>query len=120
MIFNTKPTSTIQVGEIAEERALQHLKKHQLKFVEKNYRCAMGEIDLIMEDGSTLVFVEVRFRKNSAFGSAVESVTPAKQKKVRNSAQHYLLTQKIGESRPTRFDIVGIDNNDIVWLQNAF
>lgn len=80
----------------------------------------MGEIDLVMEDEATLVFVEVRFRKNNAFGSAAETITAAKQNKVRLAAQHYLLNRNIGESRPMRFDIVGIDDREIQWLQNAF
>lgn len=125
MIFKSKSPAA-SAGEIAEHHALQYLQARQLKLVEKNYRCGLGEIDLIMEHGEALVFVEVRFRKNRAFGSAAETVTPAKQTKVRAAARHYLMSKGIGESRPMRFDIVAIDGapnrgeDTTQWLQNAF
>ena len=106
-------------GESAEERALGWLTGRGLRLVERNFRCKSGEIDLIMQDGETLVFVEVRYRSHAGFGSAVESVTPAKQKKLQRAAAAYLQRRK--EVPPCRFDIIGFDAaGRIDWLQNAF
>jgi len=109
-----------RTGDLAENQALQHLTDSGLTLVTRNYRCKLGEIDLIMQDENHLVFVEVRFRKNSAFGSALESVTVAKQHKVILATQHYLAQHNIGESKPSRFDVVGISPDNIEWIKNAF
>lgn len=109
----------LRKGEAAEVLAQQWLQDRGLKLVEKNYRCKSGEIDLIMRDGTTLTFVEVRYRSNPNFGSAVDSVTPTKRQKLLHTAQHYL--QQFGDTPPCRFDIIGIDSkNRIQWIKNAF
>jgi len=106
-------------GESAEDRALKWLSRRGLRLVERNFRCKAGEIDLIMQDGEALVFVEVRYRSHASFGSAAESVTPAKQKKLRRAAAVYLQRQR--KLPPCRFDIIGVDAaSRIDWLQNAF
>lgn len=122
MNFNLLPkTSSRQTQGARKERdALEYLQAKGLRCLTCNYRSRFGEIDIIAEDGDTLVFVEVRFRKNNHFGSALESVTAAKQKKIRLTAQQYLAKHKIGETRPTRFDVVGITAADIQWIQHAF
>ena len=86
----------------------------------KNYHGKYGEIDLIMRDKKTLVFIEVRYRNSSAFGGAEASVTPQKQQKIIRTAQQYL--QQHYRSEPEcRMDVVAIDkNNKINWLKNAF
>lgn len=112
--------TTSDIGSDAEAIALKHLKKHGLVLIDQNFRCRFGEIDLIMSESETLVFIEVRYRRNSHYGSPIESVTNAKQEKVRTTAQHYLLKNNIGESRPTRFDVIGIVPNEIAWIKNAF
>ena len=66
--------NTLGKGTIAENKARQYLEKHGLKFVEKNYRCRNGEIDLVMQDKNELVFVEVRYRKNDSYGSALDTI----------------------------------------------
>jgi len=86
----------------------------------QNYHCRFGEIDLIMQDNKTLVFVEVRLRSNSKFGSAGASITPQKQQKLIATAQHYL--QQHGDCL-CRFDAILMDKADakhIEWLRNAF
>ncbi len=109
----------LRKGEAAEALAGRWLQNRGLTLVEKNYRCKSGEIDLIMRDGETLVFVEVRYRSHTGFGSAVDSVTPAKQQKLFHSAQRYL--QQLGHTPACRFDIIGIDReNRIQWIRNAF
>jgi len=113
-------------GKAAEEIACSHLKKHGLKLIDKNFYSRYGEIDLIMQDQDTLVFVEVRYRKNLDYGGALESVTPSKQKKIQTTALYYI--QKKGGEYNSRFDVVALTGNDInnknklsiEWIQNAF
>lgn len=110
-------------GRAAEEAALAHLKRQGLKLVTRNYRTPHGEIDLIMQDASELVFVEVRFRRSQQFGSPAETVGTQKQRKLRASAQHYLQSDR-DCNRPCRFDIVSVAGDPaapvIDWLTNAF
>ena len=108
-------------GQSAEHRAMQHLQQQGLKLLTTNYRCKRGEIDLIMQDIDTLVFVEVRYRKSDAFGSAVETVDTSKQNKLIAAAYHYLLENR--KSSPCRFDVVGITGErrpQIEWIKDAF
>ncbi len=108
-------------GEEAEQAALHYLEQQGLRLISRNYRCRQGEIDLIMAHGNQLAFIEVRYRKNSLFGSAAESVTPAKQRRIIAAASHYLISH--GENRNCRFDVVAIagdHRNEIEWIQNAF
>ena len=112
-------TPHIKQGEQAEELAHQFLINQGLKPVCQNFRCKLGEIDLIMEDGNTLVFVEVRYRKSDKFGSAVESITQRKQSRIIAATNFYLMTNKIDQ--PIRFDVIGISNNQpLNWIHNAF
>jgi putative endonuclease len=106
-------------GANAEQQAHQFLIGKGLKPVCRNFRCKQGELDLIMQDQQTLVIVEVRFRKTDQYGSAVESVTRAKQSRIIAATQLYLSSQKV--SGPIRFDVVAISGNGkLEWIQNAF
>ncbi len=106
-------------GESAEEQAHKFLVNKVLKPVCRNYRCKMGELDLIMTDQKTLVVIEVRYRKTDQYGSALESITLAKQSRIIAATHSYLSTQK--EDRPLRFDVVAISGNgNLEWIQNAF
>jgi putative endonuclease len=116
---NQPKTPHIKQGEQAEELAHQFLIQQGLKPVCQNFRCKLGEIDLIMEDGNTLVFVEVRYRKSDKFGSAVESITQRKQSRIIAATNFYLMTYNIDQ--PIRFDVIGISNNQpLNWIHNAF
>jgi len=107
------------VGQAAESRAEAFLKTQGLTLVARNWRCRFGEIDLVMQDGATLVFVEVRLRSRSDFGSAAASVTPAKQKKLLAAARQYLSALKT--LPPCRFDVIALDSNVAPqWIRNAF
>jgi putative endonuclease len=119
-----KPTTT-QSGRAGEERALQFLQAQGLRLEERNYCVARGpsrhggEIDLIMRDRSgTLVFVEVRSRTHALHGSAVETISPVKQKHLRRTAQNYLL--RFHTHPACRFDVVALDGDQLQWLQSAF
>jgi putative endonuclease len=104
-------------GEQGEETALEHLLRHGLALVERNFRCQGGELDLIMRDGAHLVFVEVRRRRSRAFGGAAASITPAKQRRMKIAAQVFLLRYR--NLPPCRFDVVAIDGDTIGWLKNV-
>lgn len=113
-------TSCGTIGHNAEQQAQRFLQKQGLKRVTQNYRCRSGEIDLIMRDGKTLVFVEVRARNNNYCGTALESITPAKVKRISKAAQHYL-TCNAKQNHAARFDVVAIEKNATInWIKNAF
>lgn len=113
------------LGDAAEARALAHLQRHGLALVERNYRVARGpgaragEVDLILRarDG-TLVFVEVRARRDARHGGAAASVGLAKQRRLIFAAQHYLL--RWPNPPPCRFDVVSVEGEAVEWLQAAF
>lgn len=113
--------STAANGAHAEQLAAEYLQRRGLRVVARNYRCRQGEIDLILQDGDTLVFAEVRLRKNAAFGGAAASITARKQQRIVLAAQHYL--QGLKRPPPCRFDAVLLDNlgaDGIEWLKDAF
>lgn len=113
-----------QMGEEAELAACEYLQKQGLTLIEKNYGKKIGEIDLIMQDGPYRVFVEVRQRTNRNYTSALESVTKSKQKKIINAALFYLQKEKLVDTIPCRFDVVGVDfvsgEAKFEWIKDAF
>jgi putative endonuclease len=111
--------TTTRAGQIAENRAARFLERQELLVITRNYRCRGGEIDLICRDGRTLVFVEVRSRRNSDFGGAAASITPSKQRRIVLAARHYLAAMG-RHSYDCRFDCVLIDGERIEWIRNAF
>jgi putative endonuclease len=117
----TKLTSRKKRGNEAEDKACQFLKEKGLKLIERNFATKAGEIDLIMRDkDETLVFIEVRYRKNADFGGAAASVTPKKQQRIIKAALAY--QQKQAPQSSMRFDVVAIegDNGQINWIKSAF
>lgn len=118
-LFTTK-----QTGDSAERIAEAFLIRRGLSLVTRNYRCRFGEIDLVMQQGETLVFVEVRLRRNQKgndFGGPAASITPTKQARLIAAAQHYLAGMK--HLPLCRFDAVllnGLHVKDVEWLPNAF
>jgi putative endonuclease len=104
-------------GDAAEDQALRHLSAQGLALVTRNFRCKGGEIDLIMQDLKTLVFVEVRKRADRSHGGAAASITAAKQARLILAAQIYL--QRYKTPPPCRFDVVAIDGPQLDWLKNA-
>ncbi|KAF0191584.1 MAG: hypothetical protein FD165_1653 [Gammaproteobacteria bacterium] len=111
-------------GRQAEELACRYLVEQGLQIKLRNYRCARGEIDLIMHDGDTVVFIEVRFRRSNRFGSGAETVDRHKQSRLIATASHYLQSQGGGPDIAARFDVValspGDDRQTIKWIRNAF
>ena len=114
-----------QQGALGETLASEFLQKQGMKLLEKNYRCKLGEMDLVFRDQDALVFVEVKLRKSEYFGAAALAVTPRKRRKIIQVAQVYLLEKKMNASRLSiRFDVVGITKIGEEWkcehYRNAF
>ena len=111
-------------GQDAESFACHYLEGQGLALIERNYRRRAGEIDLIMDDSGSLVFVEVRYRRQNRFGSGAESVDRRKQAKIVACARGYLQTRPEMATRPCRFDVVSISGDDrdssVEWIQDAF
>jgi putative endonuclease len=115
-----KRSPTQRVGDAAENEALRLLERAGLVLVARNLACRQGEIDLIMMDRDTLVFVEVRHRAASRFGGAAASVGRAKQRRVQLAAQFFLVYRWKGPLPACRFDVVAQDARGLQWLKGAF
>ena len=114
--------SRVAQGTAAEDLALRYLEARGLALVTRNFRCRGGELDLILRDGGQLVFVEVRSRRSSQFGTPAESVTRTKQQRLLRAAAVYLQRQRL--DLPCRFDVVAIlqadDEPRVEWIRDAF
>jgi len=109
-----------KTGAAAEAAALDFLIGQGMSLRCRNYRCRLGEIDLVLQDGPSIVFVEVRLRTNPSFGGAAESIGPRKRARIIAAARHYLAQHP---ELPCRFDVVLLDRLQpprFEWLRNAF
>lgn len=117
-------------GNAQESKAARYLVSQGLRLLCRNFSSRHGEIDLIMADSNTLVFVEVRYRRSEKFGGAINSVTAAKQKKIRLTAAYYLQSHPRLQTSNCRFDVIGLthvpraaaDTAELRfdWIKNAF
>lgn len=117
--------SSRNIGKAIENKAARWLVKQGLKLVEKNYHCRSGEIDLIMQDADSIIFVEVRFRSRESFGDGLESVDWRKQEKLRKAATHYLANRPRFSNCNCQFDVLAAKPKDDGepewrWVRNAF
>jgi len=107
-----------------ERKAESFLHHNGLTTVDRNFRCRLGEIDLIMEHGACLVFAEIRYRQNSFFGSGAASVTRAKQVRLIRAAQKYLQLNQHRAQQTCRFDVLSMGQTGgemtYEWIKNAF
>jgi putative endonuclease len=114
----------LKQGQRAERKARDFLIRNGLRHIDSNYRCPCGELDLVMEDGEHVVFVEVRYRNSDRFGGALASIDFQKQKKLRTSAEYYRQRHKPISNRPCRFDVISFTGNinyaDPEWIKDAF
>lgn len=118
MVSKIRPFHLVR-GEHSEQLACDYLLQQGLQIKDRNFRCKYGELDLVMEESSTLVIVEVRFRKSDKYGGALESITRKKQSRIIAATQYYLMKNKL--SNAIRFDVIALSNNtEINWIQNAF
>jgi putative endonuclease len=113
------------IGRAAEQEARTHLEQHGLRLLAQNWSCKIGELDLVMLDGDTVVFVEVRYRRHAGWGGAVESVDARKRGKVSASAECFLQQEPRWAKHPCRFDVVAMSASEqacerLNWIKNAF
>lgn len=107
-------------GRAAETLAAQHLARHGLTVIERNWRARGGELDLVCRDGATLVFVEVRLRKSARYGGALESIGASKRNRLIAAAEQYLAQHPAGACR---FDVVllnAVAGGRVEWIRDAF
>jgi putative endonuclease len=113
-----------KIGKLAEDDACRYLQRRGLKLVARNYHCRCGEIDLIMKEAETLVFVEVRYRRSAEFGSGAETVTRAKQCKIAHTASYFLQENRHHAGSAARFDVIscspGRGECTVNWIRDAF
>jgi putative endonuclease len=113
----------IRTGKKGEELAAACLRDAGYRILDRNYRCLFGEIDIVAEEGESLVFVEVKSRRSDAYGSPQLAVGRQKQKKISRVCIHYLSEKRL-HSRQVRFDVVAIRmtpaGNRAELIRNAF
>ncbi|MFA6613351.1 MAG: YraN family protein [Endomicrobiia bacterium] len=111
--------SNTDIGKNYEQIAVKYLKGLGYKIIEQNYRLLpIGEIDIIVKDKKTLVFVEVKFRQNKDYGNPSEFVNKSKQLKITKTALYYIKINSVKSD--IRFDVISICNDDIEHIKNAF
>ena len=108
-----------ETGTQYEERAAEYLIAQNYQILERNYRIRSGEIDIIARDGTVLVFIEVKYRKNDESGNPLEAVDIRKKRKIIKVARYYLYQKKYGDV-PCRFDVIGICGSHIEHMKDAF
>jgi putative endonuclease len=107
-------------GNDFEKLAAEYLKRQGMKIIKLNFYCKMGEVDIIALDGSYLVFVEVKYRKNTSKGSGFEAVAFNKMRKISRVADYYMYSHHVGGNTSVRFDVVVIEEGHLKHLKNAF
>ena len=109
-----------EVGTLYEHRAAEYLKKEGYELICCNFRCRLGEIDLIAREGDTLVFVEVKYRSRTEYGAPSDAVNHKKQERISNAASYYVYKNFGNTPVSCRFDVISIQNNEITLYRNAF
>ncbi len=107
-------------GTYYEQLSVKWLEDKGYTIIDKNYRCKMGEIDIIAKDGTTLVFVEVKYRRTPKMGYPWEAVGTAKQHRISQCAKWYMMSKHIDTATPMRFDVISICGSEGTHFQNAF
>jgi len=125
-----KRTEKRLVGDCIEDKAVAYISSLGLKIVTQNYLCKMGEVDIIAREKDTLVFIEVRYRKNNQFGGSAFSVNQRKQKRLIKAAAHYLQSYRLTNKIACRFDVMAIEGKiafgqdlalgQLNWIKGAF
>ena len=108
------------LGTEKEELAVAYLTEQKAEILARNFYFHGGEIDLMAKDGEYVCFIEVKYRKSTRFGAPEEAVDFRKQKKIIAAAQYYLYKNRIPFDTPCRFDVAGVQGNEIRITENAF
>lgn len=109
-----------EIGSIYEQKAQKYLEGQGYRVVERNYRCKVGEIDLISEHEGYLVFIEVKYRTDGRSGYGLDSVDMRKQRRIVRAASWYLNEKHIAADKACRFDVVSYLGDEITLIQDAF
>lgn len=109
-----------RLGAAYEEKAAKYLQSQGYQIIERNFRCKLGEIDLIAKEREVLVFLEVKYRKTGQYGEPTDAVTPAKKRTICRVADFYRMSRRIPESQNCRFDVVSILGEQVRVYKNAF
>lgn len=107
-------------GANREALAAEYLTVRGMCVRERNFHCRQGEIDIIGYHNGYLVFVEVKYRRTTEFGSAPEAVDFRKQSRICRAADYYRYLHRLGDDCPVRYDVVAVQGTEISWIQNAF
>jgi putative endonuclease len=107
-------------GAEHEGLAADYLTGQGIRILERNFRCKSGEIDIIGTDEKYLIFFEVKYRSSEAYGTALEAVDRRKMRQICRTADFYRIRKGIGENVFVRFDVIGIQNDRIDWIKDAF
>ena len=110
--------NTRRKGTFYEDAVCEYLKKQGVVILQRNFRCRLGEIDIIARDGDCIVFAEVKYRKNNVCGDALSAVGYTKQKKICRCAQVYCMYHP--QITSIRYDVIGITDTRIEWIKDAF
>ncbi len=109
-----------EVGSFFEEKAIRFLEEQGFIILEKNFRCKIGEIDIVAKEGQYLVFIEVKYRKSIRLGHPMEAVDTRKQQKILRTSDYYRMKNRIGDNIPIRYDVIWELGNEIRLIRNAF
>lgn len=109
-----------EVGSAYEKRAGLFLEQQGLKILCYNFRSRQGEVDIVARDGNTVVFVEVKYRRDEKKGLPQEAVGYQKRRRICRVADYYRMLHGIGDFSPVRFDVVAICGEQLTWFPNAF
>lgn len=112
--------TTRAVGKAYEDKACAYLKSKGYRILDRNFTKRGGELDIVAKKDDTLVFVEVRYRADNRHGDPLETVTKAKQRRIIQTAQFYLLKKKLPQDRLMRFDVIAITDDNLNHVENAF
>lgn len=118
--FDRRKGNNRKTGTQGENMAVKYLMDQGYQIITRNYRCFLGEIDIIARQNGYLVFIEVKYRKNSFCGSPFAAITTHKQQTIRKVAQYYIMEHQIRDCVRCRFDAVGITDRNIMVIKDAF
>lgn len=109
-----------KLGSSCEDTAAFFLEGQNYVILEKRFRCRQGEIDIIARDGRYLIFIEVKYRRSGRQGHPLEAVNHAKQRQISKVALCYMNKHGISLETAMRFDVIGVTNDEIIHIKNAF
>lgn len=109
-----------RLGAKVEQLVSEYLTNHGFVIIEMNYRCKQGEIDIVAKDGEYYVFVEVKYRNNTRYGTPEEAVGVAKQRRICNAARYYIYNHNLSDATSVRFDVAAVLEHKITYYKNAF